>query len=182
MPYLIVYYEQSLQMEGYVLVLAPAIILAAVFTALYGRLYDKIRFKTSIVPVMVILALGYIVLFLFQATAPVFIGSVLMMCGYLSGMAVFGAMIRSKIPHHMAGRFQGIRIIGQVLIPGIIGPAIGAYVLRDAAQIENSDGTFSFLPDEGIFMAALLVLVALAVVICGIFMMMRGSGQKDGLR
>ena len=178
MPYLIVYYEQSLQMSGYVLILAPAVILAAVFTAVYGRLYDKLGFKMSIVPVMVILALGYIVLFYFKATVPVFIGSVLMMCGYLSGMAVFGAMIRAKIPMHMAGRFQGVRIIGQVLIPGVIGPAVGAYVLRDAEQIANNDGTYSFLPDEGIFMAALLVLAVLAVCIYGIFVMMRKGHYK----
>lgn len=187
MPYLIVYYEQSLQMSGYVLILAPAVILAAIFTAVYGRLYDQLGFKMSVVPVMIILALGYIVLFCFKATVPVFIGSVLMMCGYLAGMAVFGAMIRSRIPLHMAGRFQGIRIIGQVLIPGVIGPAIGAYVLRDAEQIANNDGTYSFLPDEGIFMAALLVLVVLAVCVYGIFVMMRvahydlltEAGEKD---
>lgn len=173
MPYLIVYYEQSLQMTGYVLILAPAIVMAAVFTAVYGRLYDQLGFKMSVVPVMLILSLGYIVLFCFKATVPVFIGSVLMMCGYLAGMAVFGAMIRSKTPMHMAGRFQGIRIIGQVLVPGVIGPAIGAYVLRDAEQIANNDGTYSFLPDEGIFMAALLVIVVLAVAVWGIFVMMR---------
>ncbi len=178
MPYLIVYYEQSLQMTGYVLILAPAVILAAIFTAVYGRLYDQLGFKMSIIPVMVILSLGYIVLFCFKATVPVLIGSVLMMCGYLSGMAVFGAMIRSKIPNHMAGRFQGVRIIGQVLVPGIIGPAIGAYVLRDAEQIANNDGTYSFLPDEGIFMAALLVIVVLAVCVYGIFLMMR-KGHYD---
>lgn len=178
MPYLIVYYEQSLQMSGYVLILAPAVILAAIFTAVYGRLYDQLGFKMSVVPVMIILALGYIVLFCFKATVPVFIGSVLMMCGYLAGMAVFGAMIRSRIPLHMAGRFQGVRIIGQVLIPGVIGPAIGAYVLRDAEQIANNDGTYSFLPDEGIFMAALLVLVVLAVCVYGIFVMMR-VGHND---
>ncbi|MDO4746045.1 MAG: MFS transporter [Bacillota bacterium] len=178
MPYLIVYYEQSLQMTGYVLILAPAIIMAAVFTAVYGRLYDQLGFKMSVVPVVIILALGYIVLFIFKATVPVFIGSVLMMCGYLAGMAVFGAMIRSKIPHHMAGRFQGVRIIGQVLIPGIIGPYIGAFVLRDAEQIANNDGTYSFLPNESIFMAALLVLVALTACIYGIFHMMR-VGHHD---
>ena len=36
MPYLILYYEQSLGMTDYVLVFAPAILLAAVATALYG--------------------------------------------------------------------------------------------------------------------------------------------------
>ena len=59
------------------------------------------------------------------------------------GMAIFGAMIRENIPEKMAGRFQGLRIIGQVLIPGVIGPAISAWALRNAKQIENNDGTFS---------------------------------------
>ena len=50
--------------------------------------------------------------------------------------------IRDHIPENMAGRFQGVRIIGQVLIPGVIGPGIGAFVLRNAEMIENNDGTF----------------------------------------
>ena len=80
-----------------------------------------------------------------------------MMCGYLSGMAVFGALIRDNTPEGKAGRLQGIRIFSQVLIPGIIGPSVGAWVLRDAEMIANSDGTFSFLPSADIFLAALLV-------------------------
>ena len=84
-----------------------------------------------------------------------------MMSGYLTGMAVFGAEIRDLIPENRAGQFQGVRIIGQVFIPGLIGPAIGAYILRNAAEIVNSDGTVSFLPDANIFLAALVVLILL---------------------
>jgi MFS family permease len=168
MPYLILYYEKSLGMADYVLIMAPAIVLASVVTALWGKVYDKKGFNYSYLFSFIWLCLGYIILYLFKGTALVFIGSLLMMCGYLSGMAVFGAIIREQIPENMSGRFQGLRIIGQVLIPGVIGPAIGAWVLRDAAQIENSDGTFSFLPDKGIWSAALVaavvVLAALAVV------------------
>jgi len=91
---------------------------------------------------------GYVILLFTSTTVPVFIGTILMLSGYLSGMAVFGAKIRELIPENMAGRFQGARIIGQVLIPGIIGPAIGAFALRNAEQIENSDGTYSFLPNK----------------------------------
>ena len=40
MPYLIIYYEVSLGMKDYVLVMAPAIIIASVVTAFWGRLYD----------------------------------------------------------------------------------------------------------------------------------------------
>ena len=95
------------------------------------------------------------------------------MTGYLTGMAVFGAMIRSHIPEEKAGQFQGIRIIGQVLIPGIIGPAAGAAVLRNAEQVINSDGTTSFLPNRNIYMAALVVAVLLLVILRYIFGMMR---------
>ena len=173
MPYLIVYYEKSLQMSNYVIVLAPAIILAAVITAFYGRLYDMMGFQKSIVPCVVMLMSGYTILYVSVNTLPVFIGSLLMMSGYLTGMAVFGAMIRDHIPENMAGRFQGIRIIGQVLIPGVIGPGLGAFVLRNAEMIENNDGTFSFLPNKNIWLAAFVVAVLLCAALKAINYMIR---------
>ena len=161
MPYLLIYYEQTLEMSNYVLVLAPAIILAAVVTALYGRVIDRRGYRFSVWPALLMLAGGYVLLYFFRSFLPVFVGSLLMMSGYLTGMAVFGAEIRDLIPENRAGQFQGVRIIGQVFIPGLIGPAIGAYILRNAAEIVNSDGTVSFLPDANIFLAALVVLILL---------------------
>lgn len=177
MPYLIVYYEQTLHMDNYVLVMAPAIILASVVTAFYGRIYDKKGFQFSILPSIGTLVGGYVILYFSVHTVPVFLGSLLMMSGYLTGMAVFGAMIRDCIPENMAGRFQGIRIIGQVLIPGIIGPFIGAFVLRNAEQIANQDGTFSFLPNRNIWLAAAIAAAVLCAALFGIFRM---SGRKAG--
>ena len=165
MPYLIIYYEVALGMTDYVFVMAPAIILASVATAFYGKVYDRLGFLRSALPAIGVLALGYILLTLFRATLPVFLGSLLMMTGYLSGMAVFGAMLRDRIPEGKAGAFQGIRIVGQVLIPGIIGPAIGAWVLRDAEVMIGNDGTESFVPNEGIFVAALVVAAIAALSI-----------------
>ena len=78
------------------------------------------------------------------------------MSGYLMGMAVFGAMLRDYTPQNRAGMFQGLRIVGQVLIPGIVGPWIGAMVLRNAEQVLNDDGTYSFIPNASIFLAAFL--------------------------
>jgi hypothetical protein len=89
----------------------------------------------------------------------------LMLGGYLTGMSVFGAMIRDNIPENRSGQFQGVRIISQVFIPGLIGPAIGAAVLKNAEVIVNSDGTTSFLPDAGIFLGALGVIIVLAIVL-----------------
>ena len=47
MPYLIIYYEVSLGMKDYVLIMAPAIIIASVVTALWGKVYDKKGFNFS---------------------------------------------------------------------------------------------------------------------------------------
>ncbi len=165
MPYLILYYSVSLGLNNYVYILAPAIILAAVATAFYGRLYDKIGYRKTLVPALLLLLLGYVVLFLFRNTALVFIGSLLMMCGYLCGMAVYGARIRDCTPKAMAGRFQGLRIIGQVLIPGVIGPEIGKLVLRGAEMHLNDDGTESFIPNANIFLWAGIVLLPIALMI-----------------
>ena len=151
-------------MANYVLIMAPAIILAAVVTAFWGKVYDRKGFRFAALTALAWLNLGYIVLFFTRSTAPVFIGSLLMMSGYLSGMAVFGAYVRDFTPAGKSGQFQGLRIFSQVLIPGVIGPAIGAAVLSGAEQIVNSDGTTSFVPNANIFAAALAV--GVAVTIC----------------
>ena len=167
MPYLIIYYEVSLGMADYVLVMAPAIILASVATALWGRVYDKKGFKLTAILSLLWLCAGFVMLYLCRAKGLVFVGSLLMMCGYLCGAAVFGAKIRDLTPEGKAGRLQGIRIFTQVLLPGVIGPWIGELVLVDAERIVNNDGTESFVPSADIFLAALMVaaVVLLAVLL-----------------
>lgn len=169
MPYLIIYYEKSLGMENYVLIMAPAIIVAAACTAFWGKVYDKKGFKFSVLFSILFLSLGYIILFFIKSTIPVFIGSLFMMSGYLMGMAVFGAAIRDYTPKGKAGMFQGLRIFSQVLVPGVIGPAIGAAVLKNAETVINNDGTTSFLPNENIFLAALIAITAVMPVISVVF-------------
>ena len=159
MPYLILYYTEALGMDNYVLIFAPAIVLAAAFTFFYGKRYDKKGFRASVIPSLALLMIGYVLLYCFRQFVPVFAGTLIMLCGYLSSMAVFGAMLRDHTPENKAGMFQGQRIIAQVLIPGIIGPAIGAAVLKNAQTIVNTDGTVSFIPNQNIFLAALIAAV-----------------------
>ena len=165
MPYLIIYYEVSLGMKDYVLIMAPAIILASVVTALWGRVYDKKGFRFSGTWALIFLLAGYAILYLTRSVVPVFIGSLLMMCGYLSGMAVFGANIRDLTPKGKAGMLQGVRIFSQVLVPGVVGPYIGKVILANAETILNNDGTTSFVPNANIFLVAFLP-AALVLGIC----------------
>ena len=173
MPYLILYYTVSLGMDNYVLIFAPAIVLAAAFTFFYGKVYDRKGFKISAMPAMGLLMLGYVLLFFFRTTVPVFIGTLVMLCGYLSGMAVFGAMLRDHTPENKAGMFQGQRIIAQVLIPGIVGPAIGAAVLKNAEVIVNNDGTTSFIPNQNIFLAAFIAAIVIWLTFIPLFQLLK---------
>ena len=81
------------------------------------------------------------------------------MCGYLGTGAVLGAKVRTHTPANRSGMFQGLRICAQVLIPGVIGPAVGAAILKNADTIVNGDGTTSFVPNENIFLGALIAIV-----------------------
>jgi hypothetical protein len=89
---------------------------------------------------------------------------------------MIGAQIRACTPQKKAGMFQGLRIVGQVLIPGVIGPAIGAAILKNADTILNSDGTTSFIPNENIFLGALVVLAVTFVALIPLFKLLRKEG------
>ena len=169
MPYLILYYSVSLGMDNYVLIFAPAIILAATFTALYGKVYDRKGFRAAIIPTLILLMVGYVGLYFFRTTVPVFLASLVMMCGYLGTGAMLGAKVRTHTPESKSGMFQGLRIFGQVLIPGVIGPAIGAAVLKNAETVLNDDGTTSFVPNENIFLVALIAIVFAWVALIPLF-------------
>ena len=178
MPYLILYYEQSLKMSNYVIVMAPAILFAALVTLFYGRVYDKFGFEKSVIPAVLMLMAGYVFLYFFTNIVPVFIGSLLMLSGYLSGLAVFGAMVRDNTPMNKTGMFQGVRIIGQVLIPGVIGPAIGAAVLKNAEKISNGDGTESFIPNNNIYLAAFIAGLFIFLAIWGVSWLKKKSSTN----
>ena len=173
MPYLILYYTEFLGMDNYVLIFAPAILAAATFTALYGKVFDRRGFQTAVIPTLTLLAVGYVGLYFCRGTVLVFLFSLLMMCGFLGTGAVLGAQIRACTPSGKAGMFQGLRIVGQVLIPGVVGPAIGAWVLRNADTVTNTDGTTSFVPNANIFLGALIALMTVLIVLPPLCKMVR---------
>ena len=87
--------------------------------------------------------------------------------------------MRDHTPENKAGMFQGLRIVAQVLIPGIIGPAIGAAVLKNADTIMNSDGTTSFIPNANIFLAAAAVAVLAWVALVPIMRLKKGETTDE---
>ena len=86
---------------------------------------------------------------------------------------MLGAMVRDRTPENKAGLFQGQRIIAQVLIPGVIGPAIGAKILANAEKVIGDDGTAAFVPNENIFLGALIAILFTFTALVPLFKMMK---------
>lgn len=173
MPYLILYFEVGLGLENYVLIFAPATLIAAILTTFLSKIYDLQGIQLSSTISVTILMIGYLFMIFFTNTPCVFIGTLFIMIGYMTTLAIFLAEVRNRIPENCAGQFQGIRMICQVLIPGVVGPMIGSILLSNAEQILNNDGTYSFVPNRMIFIGALAIGFILIYVLNRIFEMIR---------
>ncbi len=170
MPYYVLYLRLPYVLgESYVLVMAPCIVIAAVFTIFFGRTIDKRGFSKSVVIPLLLFLAGCAVLTVGTGMALVFVGSMLMLSGYLGAVACFGAAIRNNTPLDRVGLFQGIRIFMVVLIPMLIGPWIGSAISASSGAVAGfgvvGDG---FTPSSLIFAGgaavSLLTFAVLALV------------------
>lgn len=173
MPFLIIYFTNTLLLENYVLIFAPAIVVAAVFTMFYGKYIDKYGFKVMSPISLCIYIVGLLILGLFTNQMLVFIGTLFMMMGFLSITACFNASIRDNTPADKVGLFQGIRIFMSVLIPMLIGPWIGSAISGDAGMLGVvGDG---FTPSSMMFIASLLVALLTFGVIAIVYFKKKGD-------
>ena len=166
MPYYVLYLRLPYILgESYVFVMAPGIIIAALFTIFYGKRVDSHGFLRSVVLPLILFVAGCIFLTLFTQIALVFIGSVLMLCGYLGTVACFGAEVRNNTPSGYVGLFQGIRIFMVVLVPMLIGPWIGSTVSATSDTIGFGVVGDGFTPSSLIFLGGALVALLTFVVL-----------------
>ena len=162
-PYLIIYMQHFLHMDNYAMVLGAVLIVASLVSVLMGKSIDragKVRFTLIAAGIMLCGLIG--MYFVRDAVSVILAGSV-MMSGYMLVTASLSAEIRDRTPQDKAGHFQGIRMIFAVMVPMLIGPFIGAAVIRSNAQTYVELGVSKSVPTPDIFLAAgatlLLVLI-----------------------
>lgn len=170
MPFYIIYlqnagleiaFAKNIGFDSYVIIMAPAIIAAAIFTIFYGKVIDKYGFIKSVIPTLIIYVIGLILLTFFKTEIMMFLGCLLMMCGYLSATASFNAVIRKYTPLNKEGLFQGLRLVAQVLIPMLIGPWIGSMLCGGGALFGVAEEGFTVSPY--IFLGAAIELVLIVI-------------------
>ena len=170
MPYYVLYLRLPYILgESYVFVMAPCIIIAAVFTIFYGRTVDRWGFSRAVVLPLVMFIVGCVLLTAIASAPGVFAGSMLMLAGYLGSVACFAAAVRNNTPLDRVGVYQGVRIFTIVLIPMLVGPWIGSTISASSGAMAGfgvvGDG---FTPSSLIFaggaVVALLTFIVLAFI------------------
>lgn len=162
-PYLIIYIQNYLGIADYAIILGVVLILASVFSVISGKYIDKIGKMRFTVPAAVIMLTGLAGMYFVRRSVPVMAAGTVMMSGYMMMSAALGANIRDWTPADKVGHFQGIRMIFAVLLPMIIGPAIGAAVIRGGDSTYVELGQVKTVPTPDIYLAAALVLLTVAV-------------------
>ena len=164
-PNLFLYYGTILGMKNAAMVTLPAAVLGVVVMVLYGKAYDMLGFKTSAKPAAGMLAVGFAVLYFSKTAVPVFTGFFLMMSGYLTTMAVFGAKLRDAAGDQKVGKIFRVPVSCLVLLLGVLGPAFSAWVLYSAGTMPDARGK--------LFLSAFLTIVCLVTALTLIFRMIR---------
>ena len=180
MSYLIIYMKYCLTFSEleYSAVFAIAIIAGAAVNLYLGKLSDKTSKSRLLYFAAIILSLGLFGMY-FASMVPVEnklllmilfgIGGFVMICGNIFSSALNGSIMRDHTPSEAVGKMQGVRMFASVLIPMIVGPAIGnALNLKfgSGVALEGNDVlTASTAPAREIFLAgAIIALITLASI------------------
>lgn len=162
-PYLIIYIQNYLGITDYAIVLGVVLIAASVVSVISGRFIDRFGKLRFAVPAAAIMLLGLIGMYFVRSSLTVILAGTVMMSGYMMLSAALSANIRDWTPEGKVGHFQGIRMIFAVLLPMIIGPSIGAAVIRGSDSTYIDLGQVKTVPTPGIYLAAAAVLLLVAV-------------------
>ena len=181
MPYLIIYMKTYLgfSVVEYSVVFGAAIILGAAVNIFLGSLADKMNKIKLIYVAAGIMSLGLFGMYLAPADnklAALLIFGVsgfVMICGNIFLSALTGSTVRDYTPVGAVGKLQGVRMVFSVLIPMLVGPAIGNGInkirgirLEDVVEDVGADiMTTEYCPAPEIFLVGALVLLLVAVVV-----------------
>ncbi len=178
-PYLLIYLERYLQLENYAISLGVVLIIASIFSVVFGFFIDKIGKFKVLIPSIAIMVMGLILMFFIPVgnTILTIIFGAIMMIGYMVVATSFNALIREYTPKDKIGLFQGIRMIFQVALPMCIGPFIGSAIIQNSETYIDEFNRVVHLPIPEIFIGAAIVL--LFSLIPAIILILKNQKHKE---
>ena len=177
-PYLIIYMQNYLMIDNYAIVLGVVLILASIISVIGGRFIDRVGKLNFVLPAAAVMFLGLILMFFVRGATFVVAAGTVMMGGFMLTVAALSASIRDFTPKDSVGEFQGIRMIFAVMLPMIIGPSIGAAVIKNSGRTYTDLGVVKSVPTPAIFLAAAIALLLITVPI---FILKRRARHENSL-
>ena len=178
MPYLIIFMSTYLGFTTleYSAVFAIAILAGAGVNIYLGKLSDKMEKSKLLYFAAGILAVGLFGMYaasFIESKIPLLIcfglGGFVMICGNIFSSALNGSILRDHTPDGAAGKMQGVRMIASVLIPMIVGPAIGNAINKAAGVLLENPGadamTTEYIPAPEIFLVGSIVSLLIFIIV-----------------
>ena len=163
-PFVLIYLNYSLALEASAIALGIVLVLASALSVIGGRVMDRVGKERFLLPAGGVFVAGLVAMTFVRDFAWVILAATFMMAGMMASIAAVSAMTRDQTPADRAGGVQGARMISAVMVPMMIGPAIGAAVISGAAHSYVELGREHPVPGPEIFPVAALVLLAVPVL------------------
>lgn len=175
MPYILIYLEHSLNFNveslvGYitkpVLIAAPFIIILLVAIIVFiGKMIDKFGKNVFMIIAVILMIGGLFMSFILRKTLPFLISIAVAFFGYGLIGIIINASVRDYTPEDKVGLFQGVRMIFNVMLPMIIGPAIGDTVCKiyGSGTYVSDTGGAAYEPCAEMFLAAAVLALLLFI-------------------
>lgn len=163
MPYLIIYIQKGLLINDYALILGVVLIAASIISVIAGSIIDKVG-KLKLFPIGILIQIiGLIGMYFTKDAILLIVVGTLLMGGNMILTTISNGLVRDYTPASMAGRFQGVRMIFGVMLPMIIGPAIGSFVISSSNETYIELGVVKQIPTALLFMVAAIVLLLISI-------------------
>ena len=163
MPYMIIYIQKYLQISNYAIILGVVLILSSLISVLLGTVIDKIGADSLYIPAVIVLTIGLLLMYVVRRPIAIMVSGTIMMSGNLLVTSLVNGTIRNNTPEKQAGSIQGIRMIFGVMLPMIIGPFIGAAVIKNSGMTYEELGSVKQVPTPSIWLAAAIVALLILV-------------------
>ena len=166
-PYLLVYLQyvvipdngDNLITTSVIVTAAIVVVALVVGMVVLLKLAGKNK-ALALVPGVILATAGLLLLSTSTNIHIILIGVVPALVGNLVITIQLNAAIKDFIPQGKAGLFQGIRMIFVVLLPMIIGPALGDLACRNSAiTYANEYGVETIVPSSSMFLYAAIVAI-----------------------
>ena len=177
MPYMIIYMSKYLEFTTveYSIVFGLAIALGAALNVYLGRLSDRMDKVNLIYVGAAAMATGLFGMYIARGLGKIGnliafgIAGFIMISGFIFIAALCGSLVRDYTPKDSAGKLQGVRMVFSVLIPMLVGPAIGNAINKSMnIPLENAGAdamTTQYIPAPEIYLAASLILLLVIALV-----------------